>query len=371
MTARRIFAALGFVFASFAFQASANEVRLKDLGRFQGWRDNPLIGYGLVTGLAGSGDSSRNEATRLALHNVLGRLGVSVSPDQIQSRNIAMVMVTATLPASANVGDRIDVTVSSVGDARSLAGGSLVMTQLVGPNQKIYALAQGPLVVGGYKFDADQSLRQKNYPTTGILSDGATVEQPVEADLERDSGFIVFILKNPDFTTAEHVAEGINVALGLGKAAVMSPDAVRIQIAGWTGSKNGLLARIENVTIAPDQLARVVVNERSGTVVAGGGVQISEVVIAQGDIKVSVQTENQASQPNVAGEYVRDARGLIISNTRLDVNENRDAILRFPGRSVADLVQGLSRARVSTRNMIAILQAMKTAGALHAEIIVQ
>jgi flagellar P-ring protein FlgI len=360
------------VFAALASAAPAHadNVRLKDIGRFEGWRDNPLVGYGIVTGLAGSGDSPRNEVTRQALRNVLGRLGATVQPDQVQSRNVAVVMVTATLPPSANVGDRIDVTVTSIGDARSLAGGALLMTPLMGPDRENYALAQGALVVGGYRFEADQNLRQKNYPTVGILPDGATVERSVTANLQKEPGTVVFILRNADFTTAESVASGINMTLGGGVAAVRSADSIRISTAGLAGPLNTILTRIENVYVQTDQVARVVVNERSGTVVAGSGVRISDVVVAQGDIKVSVAIDNSASQPNVYGGYVADARGLIVTNTRLDVDE-ADAVMRFSGTTVADLVQGLARSKVKTRDMIAILQAMKAAGALHADIIVQ
>ncbi len=350
--------------------ATANSVRLKDIGRFDGWRDNPLVGYGIVTGLAGSGDSPRNEVMRQALKNVLGRLGATVLPEQVQSRNVAVVMVTATLPPSANIGDKIDVTVTSIGDARSLAGGSLLMTPLQGPDRQSYALAQGALVVGGYRFEADLSLRQKNYPTVGVLPDGATVERSVVANLQADAGALVFILRNPDFTTAESVASGINMMLGGNAAIVRSADSVRISTVGWTAPLNTLLMRIENVAVQTDQIARVVINERSGTVVAGARVQISDVVVAQGDIKVSVTVDNMASQANIYGGYVRNANGLIVTNTRLAVDE-ADAVIRASGNTIADLIQGLARSKVKTRDMIAILQAMKAAGALHAEIIVQ
>lgn len=351
--------------------AAASPIRLKDLGRFQGWRDNPLVGYGIVTGLSGTGDSPRNEVTRQALKNALGRLGINVTSDQVQSRNVAVVMVTATLPPSANIGDKIDISVTSIGDARSLAGGSLLMTPLMGPDQQSYALAQGALIIGGYRFEAEQNLRQKNYPTAGILPNGGTVERAVEANLQSDAHGITFVLRDPDFTTAEAIASGINQKFGYGIASVKSADAVYISTGNMGGSFNSFLARIENVSVRPDRIARIVINERSGTVVAGGDVQISDVVIAQGDIKVSVAIDNSASQPNIYGGFVRDARGLIVTNTRLEVEEDRNAVLRLPGASVADLVQGLSRAEVPTRTMIAILQAMKAAGALHADIIVQ
>lgn len=361
----------GVVLLGFQSQtAHADYVRLKDIGRFDGWRDNPLIGYGIVTGLSGSGDSPRNEVTRQALRNALSRMGINLSTDQIQSRNVAVVMVTATLPPSANVGDRINVTATSVGDARSLAGGSLLLTPLMGPDQQTYALAQGPLVVGGYRFEADQNLRQKNYPTVGIVNEGATVEQAVNARLVNDKGRLTFILRNPDFTTAENVARAISGQFGANTASVQSADAVSINTTGWGGGLNSFLASIENLSVMADQSARVVINERSGTVVAGAGVQISDVTIAQGDIKVSVSIDNSYGQPNVMGGFVRDARGLVVTNTKLEVDES-DAVIRSSGTSVADLIQGLARAKVKTRDMIAILQAMKAAGALHADIIVQ
>lgn len=367
--ARGILALLALIMVFATSPAMAGEAKLKDIGRFDGWRDNPLVGYGIVTGLAGSGDSPRNEVTRQALRNVLSRMGVTLTADQVQSRNVAVVLVTATLPPSANVGDRINVTVTSVGDARSLAGGSLMMTPMMGPDQRPYALAQGQLVVGGYRFEADQNLRQKNYPTVGIVTDGATVEQAVSANLLRD-GKLTYLLRNPDFTTAENVAAKVNILLGSGAASVLSADAISIDPERWPSAFNTLLTSIENLAVDIDQPARIVVNERSGTVVAGGGVQISNVTIAQGDIKVSVQVDNSFGQSNIYGGFVRDARGVVVSNTRLEVDE-ADAVIQSSGTSVADLIQGLARAKVKTRDMIAILQAMKAAGALHAEIIVQ
>ncbi|WP_254912898.1 flagellar basal body P-ring protein FlgI [Novosphingobium sp. B 225] len=354
-----------------ALPAAAQDVRLKDLGRFAGWRENPLVGYGVVTGLAGTGDSPRSEVTRQALRNVFSRLGIVVTPDMIQSRNVAVVLVTASLPASANVGDRIDVSVTSAGDARSLSGGTLLMTPLLGPDQHNYALAQGTLVVGGYRYEADQNLRQRNSPTAGILPGGATVERPVEAELADANGMVTFLLRDPDISTAENVARGINARLGYGLASVRGADAVAIDTRNWKGPLNGFLAQVENVSVVPSSQARVVVNERSGTIVAGGDVRISEVTVAQGDIKVEVSIDNSATGANVYGGYVRSASGLVVTNTRLDVREDPAAVMHFPGASVADLAQGLARAKVPVRTMIAILQAMKTAGALHADIVVQ
>jgi flagellar P-ring protein precursor FlgI len=306
---RRFLAAFAALSALAASPALADEVRVKDLGHFLGWRDNALVGYGIVVGLAGSGDSPRNEVTRQAMRNVLSRMGANVLPEQLQTRNVAAVLVTATLPPAANVGDRIDVTVSSIGDAHSIAGGTLLMTPLIGPDQRSYALAQGQLVVGGHRFEADQNVQQKNYPTSGRVPGGATVETAVGANLVGRGGELTFVLNDADPTTAERIASGINRTLGPGTARVR--DAGAVQISGAGGSVNGLVAQLENVSVTPDQRARIVINERTGTIVAGGGVRISSVVVSQGDIRVSVTAERYASQPEAyadTGGAVRPRR---------------------------------------------------------------
>ncbi|NIJ66407.1 flagellar P-ring protein precursor FlgI [Sphingomonas leidyi] len=353
--------------------AIAQSVPLKSLGRFDGWRENALVGYGLVTGLAGSGDTRRSVVTRQALRNVLSRLGTSVTEDQLSSRNVAVVMVTAVLPPSANVGDRIDVTVSSIGDARSLAGGTLIMTPLLGPDQRTYALAQGPLLVGGYRFDADLNQQQRNYPTTAVLQGGGTIEAPVESMVLRGGNEVAFLLANPSFSTSQRIAEQINARFGYGTALAKNADEVRIRFSGAPAEVTGFVAQLENVRVEPDIAPRIVINERTGTVVAGGDVMISSVAIAQGDIKVTVTGERSASQPGgFYGGFANDVSSLIVTNTKLEVAQGvGDQSFRFPNTSVADLVQALSRAHVDTRRMISILQAIKTAGALHAEIIVQ
>jgi len=352
--------------------AFAQQVPLKGLGRFGGWRDNALIGYGLVTGLSGSGDTRRSGVTRQAMRNILSRLGTNVADDQISSRNVAVVMVTAVLPPSANVGDHIDVTVSSVGDARSLAGGTLIMTPLLGPDQRTYALAQGQLVVGGYRFESELNQQQRNYPTTAVLPGGATIETAVESRIAAGDGELSFLLTNPSFSTAQRIAEQINGRLGSNAAKARNADEVRIRFAGGSGEVAPFIATIENILVEPDLQPRIVINERTGTVVAGRDVMISSVVIAQGDIKVTVTAENIASQPSFISGFASDVRSLIVTNTKLDVEQgSADASFRFPNTSVADLVQALTRARVDTRRTISILQAIKAAGALHAEIIVQ
>lgn len=351
--------------------ALAQTTPLKSIGRFEGWRDNSLIGYGLVTGLAGSGDSRRNEVTRQALRNVLSRLGSIVTEDQINSRNVAVVIVTATLPASANSGDRIDAVVSSIGDARSLAGGTLLMTPMLGPDQRPYALAQGSLTVGGYDFEANLNRQQRNYPTSAVLPRGATIETPVDAQVLKD-GYISFLLDEPSFTAAQNVADAINAQIGFGLARVRNADEVLIRFDQPPAQLSRFLARIENLQIVPATSTRIVINERTGTIVAGGDVRISSVVISQGDIEVKIRTENTASQPSFIGGFASDVSSLIVSNTELSVTQGaNDAVLSVPDTNVSSLFQALSKAKVDTRRTISILQAIKAAGALHAEILVQ
>ena len=357
---------------STAAAGQGEPVPLKALGRFDGWRDNALIGYGIVTGLAGSGDTRRNEVTRQALRNVLSRLGTTVSEDMINSRNVAVVIVTATLPASANPGDRIDAVVSSIGDARSLAGGTLLMTPLIGPDQRPYALAQGALTVGGYDFEANLNRQQRNYPTSAVLPGGATVEHPVDASILGTDGTISFLLGEPSFTTAQRIATAINRRMGPGIANVRNADEVAIEFHRSPAQLASFIAQIENLGVAPDRTPRIVINERTGTIVAGGDVMVSSVVISQGDIKVTVASESHASQPGFISGFANDVSSLVVTNTTLEVEQgNDDAVVSFADTSVGSLFEGLTRARVGTRRVIGILQAMKAAGALHAEIIVQ
>jgi flagellar P-ring protein precursor FlgI len=354
-----------------AVPAAAQQVPLRGLGRFDGWRENSLIGYGLVTGLAGSGDSRRSAVTRQALRNVLSRLGTAVTEDQLSSRNVAVVIVTAKLAASANVGDKMDAVVASVGDARSLAGGTLLMTPLLGPDQRTYALAQGSLVAGGHSFESDLNQQQRNYPTSAVLQGGATVEFAVDAQIRRADGDLAFLLNDPNFGTAQRIADVINARFG-NAASVKNADEVRIRFAGDPNRLAGFVAELESLAVQPERAPRVVINERTGTIVAGGEVMISSVVISQGDIKVTITADNYASQPSFISGFASDVRSLVVTNTKLDVEQGAgDAVVRFPNTTVGDLVQGLSQARVNTRRTIGILQAIKTAGALHADIIVQ
>jgi flagellar P-ring protein precursor FlgI len=246
------------------------------------------------------------------------------------------------------------------------------MTPLLGPDQRPYALAQGPLVAGGHNFESDLNQQQRNYPTTALLQGGATVEVSVDAQLVQAQGEIGFLLADPGFATAQRIADGINGRFGTGSAWVKNADEVRIRYRGEPGRMAAFLAELEEVAVEPAPAPRVVINERTGTVVAGGDVMISSVSISQGDIKVTITGEREASQPSFIGGFASDVRSLVVTNTTLDVAEGAgEAVVRFPSTAVADLVEGLARARVTTRRTISILQAIKAAGALHADIIVQ
>lgn len=351
---------------------AADTLRVKDLGKLQGWRDNALVGTGIVTGLAGTGDSPANRTMRQSLANVLSQFNLTIAPEAVQSRNVAIVMVSAALPTFAREGDTLDVTVSSAGDARSLVGGSLLLTSLKGANGRVYALAQGPLSVGGYRYDANGNVVQKNHPTTGSIPGGASVEVPVTASMVDARQNVTFVLTDPDYTTADRVAQAINRQLGAPLA--QARDASGIEIAVPATERDqlvSLFARIENVTVEPDRRAKVVINERTGTVVSGGDVRISRVAISHGDIKIAISNQNTASQPYNTWNGGPDVRTAIVTNTTVDVDESNGTGFVAGANTVSDLVQSLARLKTSTRDMISILRAVKAAGALHGELVVQ
>ena len=306
-------------------------MRLKDLGRIDGWRDNALVGYGIVTGLAGTGDTLRNKATRQSVANLLSQFGISLGTDQVQSRNVAAVMVLATLPPFAREGGRLDVTVTSLGDARSLVGGTLLLTPLKGANDRVHALAQGPMSVGGYKYDLYGNVVQKNHPTTGLIPAGAVVERAV-ATVDVSQGVALFVLKEPDYTTSQRIADSINRALGEALAQPRDAASVEIRLPSDAGGAQtvALLTRIENLAVEPDQRARVVVNERTGMVVSGGDVRIAPVTISHGELKVAISTDYRVSQPLPplygGGDY--GARTVVVPQTSIDVTERRQCRCR-------------------------------------------
>ena len=366
-----IFILAGFhISSAFAVQ---DGVRVKDLGKFQGWRENALVGYGIVTGLAGTGDSQNNRATKQALSNVLSQFSLAVTPEQIQSRNVAVVMITASLPPFAHEGDALDVNVTSAGDARSLVGGSLLLAPLKGPNGRVYALAQGSLTVGGYRYDSNGNVIQKNHPTVGAIPGGAVVEVGVTSEINSKRN-VVFLLSEPDFTTASRIADAINTTLGKNTAEANDPSGVEIKVPVESDTKSimGFFAKLENVTVEPDRRAKVVINERTGTVVMGGDVRISKVAISHGDLKISVAAETTASQPMFLNRPGAGINTVLVTNSRMNVtDESSSGFVPAQHNTVADLVQTLTKMNIGTRDVISILRAIKAAGALHGELIIQ
>ena len=369
---RRLLTAL-LLAAAAAAPAAADTVRLKDIGKFAGWRDNALVGYGLVTGLAGTGDAPGNKATRQSIANVLAQFDVAVQPDDIMSRNAAAVMITARLPPVARAGDTLDVTVTSIGDARSLAGGNLLLAPLKGPNGKVYALSQGALFVGGYKYDLNGNVAQKNHPTVGSIPDGATVEVGVRANIVGADNSMTFTLADADFTTASRIAAAINQSFGMNLAKAEDAEGVRISVPEANrASIVDFVTRIERLDIVPDHRARVVVDERTGTVVSGGDVRIAKVVISHGDLKLSIVTDNTVSHPLLVRQTGPDVRTELVANSRIKVSEgNETGYVSASNNTVADLIQALTRIKTSTRDIISILRAVKAAGALHADLVIQ
>lgn len=356
------------------FAAISNEgIRLKELSRVIGVRDNALFGYGIVTGLAGTGDSKRSKTTTQSIANTLKNLGLTITSDDVNSRNVAAVMVTTFLPPFARPGDKLDVNVTSMGDARSLLGGTLMLTHLRAPNGKIYALAQGQISVGGYKYDLNGNVVQKNHTTAGNIPNGATVEAGTKTNVVDSQGQIVLKLHSPDFTTASRIKTKLNNsfnanvadAIDAGRIAVKVPENYRKDIITF-------LMKLEGLRITPDITAKVVINERTGTVVSGGDVTISDVTISHGDLKVSIVTDFLVSQPFLVSETGADVRTQVVPDTKIDVVENKPITLSLKGQtSVAELVVALNKVKTSSRDVITILQVIKRAGALHAELIVQ
>lgn len=346
-------------------------LRVKDLGKVQGWRENVLVGTGIVTGLAGTGDSPANRATRQALANVLNQFNLTVAPEQVNSRNVAVVLVSVSLPAFAREGDTLDVTVTSSGDARSLLGGSLLLTALKAPNGKIFALAQGPLAVGGHRYDANGNVVQKNHPTAGAIPNGATVEVGMPQRTAPPSQ-VTFVLNEADYTTASRVVAAINSQVAPGIARARDAGGIEIDVPpALQHELVGFLARVENVSVQPDRRARVVVNERTGTVVTGGDVRISRVAISHGDLKIAIASQNSVSQPSFIGRAGPGIATAVVTNTQVDVEEPVGVGFLAGAGTVSDLVQSLARMKTSTRDIISILRAVKAAGALHGELVIQ
>ena len=357
-----VMAALGAALMSTA-QA---DVRIKDIAMFEGVRENQLVGYGLVVGLNGTGDRLRNSPfTEKSIEGMLERLGVgNLSEDDMKTTNTAAVMVTAMLPPFARRGSTIDVVVSSLGDASSLRGGTLVVTPLTGADGEVYAVAQGPIAVAGFAAQGINASIVEGVPTVARIENGATVENEIQFRLN-DLDSVRVALRNPDFTTAVRVADAINGELGGRRAVALDPTTVEIELHGKENIP-ALMADIENLQVEPDSPARVVIDARSGTIVIGANVRIDQVAVSQGGLTVTVREDLKVSQPepfSVGGNTV------VIPETTVSVVERENKFSILEGDvSLQRLVDGLNAIGVGATETISILQAIKAAGALHADL---
>ena len=347
----------------------AGPVRIKDLVEFDGVRGNDLVGYGLVVGLNGSGDGLRNAPfTEEIMSNILERLGVNVAGEQFRPKNVAAVLVTASLPPFSRAGGKIDVTVSAIGDAKSLLGGTLVMTPLNAADGDIYAVAQGSIIAGGAVAEGDGAKVTRGVPTAGVIPSGARVEREIDFDLGSLST-VRLALRDADFTTAARIEQAINSNFGRRVALMLDSGTVSLDIAQTRMiSVAHALGRVENISVEPERKARVVVDQRSGTIVMGEDVRISRVAVSQGNLTLRIQEAPIVVQPNPFAE----GETVVVPRTNAAIEEEPGiGLAEVPdGASLSEVVAGLNALGVSPRDMIDILKSIKAAGALHAEFVV-
>ena len=342
--------------------------RIKDLANIEGVRQNQLIGYGLVVGLNGTGDTLNNiPFTRQSLQAMLERLGVNIRGQTLRTGNVAAVMVTANLPAFGTQGTRIDVTVSALGDAKSLNGGTLLVTPLLGADGNVYAVAQGSLAIGGFQAEGEAAKITRGVPTVGRIANGAIIEREIDFALNRLNQ-VRLALRNADFTTAKRIAAAVNDFIGTSTAEPLDSSTVQINVPQqYTGNVVSLLTEIEQLQIEPDISAKIVIDERSGIIVMGRDVRVSMVAVAQGNLTVTISEAPQVSQPSPFAP--RGAQTVVVPRSRVNVQEDgKKLALVREGVSLQQLVDGLNALGVGPRDLIAILQAIKAAGAIQADI---
>jgi len=341
--------------------------RIKDIIDFEGIRDNLLVGYGLVVGLNATGDDLTNSAfTKQSLVGMLERLGVNTRDVTLKTKNVAAVMVTATLPSFSRQGTRIDVSVSALGDASSLLGGTLLVTPMIGADGEVYAVAQGQTAIGGLSASGKAASVTKNIPTSGRIANGAIVEREIAFDM-RKLKKARLSLRNPDLTTARRVTSAINRFLKGRAAETTDPGTIMLHVPKkYPGGIIALMTDIEQIRVTPDQLARVVVDEQNGIIVIGANVRISTLAIAQGNLAIKVTEAPQVSQPNA---FAGAGTTQNVDRTGIDISEEKNRLALLPsGVSLQELVNGLNTLGVGPRDMISILQTIKASGALQAEI---
>lgn len=348
-------------------QEAAAASRIKDIADFEGIRDNQLVGYGLVVGLNGTGDNIKSiNFAKESLISLLDHVGINSRDGQLKSKNIAAVMVTANLPAFGRQGSRIDVIVSALGDAKSLQGGTLVATSLVGADGEVYAVAQGQVAVGGYSAAGNNQSVVKGVPTSGRIANGAIIENEVNFSLNEMKN-IRLALRNPDFTTSKRVAAAINALLGEDIAKSIDPSTVTVGIPeAYKNDIASLMTKIEQLQVQPDQAAKVVIDENSGIVVIGKDVKINKLAIAQGSLTIKISETPFVSQPLPFG----NGETIVDTVTDINVSEDTESKLNIldTGVNLQELVNGLNSLGVSPRDLISILQAVKASGALQADI---
>lgn len=345
------------------------QTRIRDVVDVQGVRQNDLVGYGIVVGLNGTGDSVRNSPfTEDSLTLILERLGINVQGEEIKPNNVAAVLVTATLPAFARNGSTIDISVSSIGDADSLEGGTLILTPLKGADNQVYAVAQGAIIVSGIDVQAEGARSTRGTPTTGAIPDGARVEREINFDFNgRDT--VALALRDPDFTTAARIESTINRSMGTAMATVRDPGTIDLDLSLVSGSPSRLIASIENLPVSVAARARIVIDERSGTIVLGEDVTISRVAIAQGNISITVRETPVVSQPNPFAE----GETIVLPRSQITIEQtgNQNIALLDANTTLSELIAGLNALGVSPQEMIDIIRAMSAAGAIHAELVIR
>jgi len=345
--------------------APAHAVRLKDIASFSGVRNNELVGYGLVVGLSGTGDGTTSEFTIRSLANMLEKMGVSVSANLLKPKNTAAVMVTAKMPSSARPGSTIDVTISSMGDSKSLLGGVLLLTPLRGLDGRVYAVAQGSLTIGGYSAEGQAATAQKNITTVARMPNGAIIEREVPFQFNKQDGLTINLSGTPDFGTAMQVVKRINGAVGGSYAKAMDASTIQMTIPPkFQNNLVPLMASLENLDVSPDSRARVVVDEKTGTVVLGGSVRLTKVAVAHGNLQIVVAETPQVSQPGPFSQ----GQTTTTPQTNVKVKEQNNRLLLMEGATLQELVDGLNSIGATPRDLISILRTLKAAGSLHADL---
>ncbi|MEW5724670.1 MAG: flagellar basal body P-ring protein FlgI [Thermodesulfobacteriota bacterium] len=344
-------------------------IRLKDIATFEGVRPNQIIGYGLVVGLNGTGDKAGTTFTVQSLTSMLKRMGITVPARQVRVKNVAAVMVTADLPPFVKPGSEIDVLVSSMGDASSLQGGTLLATPLKALDGKIYALAQGPVSIGGFAVTGEAGVTQKNHPTVGRIVQGATVEREVPIRWQGKEEMTIK-LGQPDFTTAARAAELINRRLAGSGAQPLDASTIKFTVPpAYRDNLAVLVAEIENIEVEPDTVAKVIIDERTGTVVVGENVRLSTVAVAHGNLSIQIRETAQVSQPGPLAPP--GAQTVVIPQTEIQIEEGAEKLLLIEsGPTINDVVKALNAIGATPRDLIMIFQAIKAAGALHAELVI-